>query len=768
MDECKRLKTLTTDCTSPQHPLLAPHLEFRLIGDGQTLLVSETFNTLLHGQLYADLLPLLDGCRTQDHIIEALDGVHPATEIRTALAGMHTKGYLISGDYTMEPGKAAFWSSLGAPPAVVEERLAAARVALHGDEGQLARWLGILGVHVATDSDQPSLSVFVCASYLDQEYDAVNQRYLGSGRPWMLARPKGIQPLFGPVFRPAQEGPCRTCLCHRLANHQEVHSFLRNHGGEAAAFRPNIAEPAILDVVYGIMATEITKWLALGDAAPLHEQAISLDVASMKSEYHRVTRRPQCTTCGNEALHRAERPAAAMRLQSNPKKSSNSGGERTQSPAQTLARYQHLVSPVSGIVTWVARTTPETDSWLHVHWAGSNLALRIKSLSTLRRSLRSKSAGKGSTAEQSRVSALCEAIERYSGVFHGDEIRRRARFADFPLTGNQPAIAPNDVQLFSDWQLDHAQEINARGHPYNIVPCRFDPEKELDWSPVWSFTTERHCWLPTFMLYGATPEQRKDSGLCADSNGCAAGNTLEEAVLQGFFELVERDAFAIWWYNQLQRPAVDLASFGDDYLASATSYYHKHHRDIWVLDLTSDLGIPAFVALSRRTDQEAEDIIYGSGAHIDPHIAVLRAVCEMNQCLTWVPHPDKPSSRYVVDDPMCLRWWKHGKLAEHPYLAPAADKRPRRKADYTVVRHEDLKEDVEYCRALVEARGMEFLALDQSRPDVGMPVVRVIVPGLRHFWERFAPGRLFDVPVEMEWKKYATRERNLNPEPVIA
>jgi len=52
----------------------------------------------------------------------------------------------------------------------------------------------------------------------------------------------------------------------------------------------------------------------------------------------------------------------------------------------------------------------------------------------------------------------------------------------------------------------------------------------------------------------------------ADSNGCAAGNTLEEAIVQGFLELVERDAYAIWWYNRLQRPEVDLSQFNDSYL----------------------------------------------------------------------------------------------------------------------------------------------------------------------------------------------------------
>ena len=759
-------RTTAADRGRVETPMLAPHLEFRDIGDGKMLLVSDNFNTLLGGRMHADLLPLLDGRRSRGDVIAALAGAHSESAVQAQLASLASRGYVVSGDHAMERGAAAFWCALGASPRWAEERLRASAVALSGDDGGLARRLEAMGV--AVSGDAPALSVRVCDDYLDPRHAGVNQRRIASGTPWVLVRPKGVEPLFGPVFRPADQGPCWACLAYRLRAHHEIHNFLRNLAGDEAAFRPCVAEPAVLEAVYGLVAMEVAKWLVLEETAPLHEHAVSVDVAHLKSEHHAVVRRPQCSTCGDPGLFRADRPPVPVRLRPSPKGVRNSGGVRSVSPRETLARFRHLIGPVSGIVTWLTRTTEEADPWLHVHWSGSNIALRTRTLSLLRLSLRTKSAGKGSTPSQSEASALCEALERYSGAFHGDEIRRRGRFADFVKAGESRAIHPNDVQLFSDRQLDHAAQINAGDHPYNVVPPRLDPEAEMDWSPVWSLTQERHRYLPTSMLYyGLSPEPRAPTEFVADSNGCAAGNTLEEAILQGFFELVERDAFAIWWYNRLRLPGVDLESFGDEYLGAAGGYYCGLRREMWVLDATGDLGIPVFVAVSRRTDKKEEDIIYGAGAHTDPHIAALRAVCEMNQFLNWVQGSGSGGAGYQVDDPQCLWWWRNATLADHPYLAPAPGGAPRGKADYPVPDTADVREDVEQCRARVEAKGMELLVLDQTRPDIGMPVARVIVPGLRHYWERFAPGRLYDVPVEMGLRESPLTEEEINPAPVI-
>jgi ribosomal protein S12 methylthiotransferase accessory factor len=77
--------------------------------------------------------------------------------------------------------------------------------------------------------------------------------------------------------------------------------------------------------------------------------------------------------------------------------------------------------------------------------------------------------------------------------------------------------------------------------------------------------------------------------------------------------------------------------------------------------------------------------------------------------------------------------------------------------------HLDSHEQVMTCVRLAEQAGLDFLVLDQTRPDVEVPVVRVIVPGLRHFYRRFAPGRLYDVPVKLGWRDWPLTEGELNP-----
>ena len=180
-----------------------------------------------------------------------------------------------------------------------------------------------------------------------------------------------------------------------------------------------------------------------------------------------------------------------------------------------------------------------------------------------------------------------------------------------------------------------------------------------------------YCWYGHPDLTGL--------GVCsADSNGCAAGGTLSEAIVQGFCELVERDSVALWWYHRSRMPGVDLASFADPWTAACVDHHATAlGRELWALDLTADLGVPTFAAVSRRLGAGPEDVLVGFGAHLDARVALTRALTEVNQFLPAVAGPDLRRNRYGVDDPDTARWFGTVRVADQPWLAPDPTRPPR-------------------------------------------------------------------------------------------
>ncbi|MET1071638.1 MAG: YcaO-like family protein, partial [Umezawaea sp.] len=185
-------------------------------------------------------------------------------------------------------------------------------------------------------------------------------------------------------------------------------------------------------------------------------------------------------------------------------------------------------------------------------------------------------------------------------------------------------------------------------------------------------------------------------------------------------------------------------------------------REVWVLDLTADLDVPVAAAVSRRVDGPREDIMFGFGAHPDPRVAVRRALTELNQIVPPVLRlADRDWRRMDVD----LRNWLLDATAENqPHVLPGP---PVGLAGHRYTPREDLRDDIRAIQARLEAEGLELLVLDQTRPDVGLPVVKVVVPGMRHFWSRLAPGRLYDVPVSLGRVERRAAFGELNPVPLF-
>ena len=175
-----------------------------------------------------------------------------------------------------------------------------------------------------------------------------------------------------------------------------------------------------------------------------------------------------------------------------------------------------------------------------------------------------------------------------------------------------------------------------------------------------------------------------------------------------------------------------------------------------MIDITNDLGVPSYVAMAHWVNDGKDNVEFGSGSHFDSRIALLRAITELNQFLSIGLMGDGDGDKSSLDGTTPLR------LQEHPYLTPNGKPAIRPVSDVTFSRL-DTRDQVAACVDVARKAGLDFLVLDQTRPDVEVPVVRVIAPGMRHFYRRFAPGRLYDVPVKLGWRDSPIAEDDLNP-----
>ncbi|WP_407164611.1 TOMM precursor leader peptide-binding protein [Bradyrhizobium sp. ORS 111] len=729
----------------------APNFTAYVLPPDVVCLYSEDRKFFLHGELYCALVAAIgkNGCSVAK-LADKLGRAFPPDKIDEAIKRLIERRYAIIRPPAVVNAVDGLWASLGLPGAVAGQNLQNCRVRIETIDvkgaAELSQALQHLGVRIVKTS--PDLTVTLVNDYLDRRLAERNLERVSGKSAWLLVQPSGVFPLVGPIFKPG-ETACWTCLFDRMIRNREIKGFLDRGAVPPVAVSP-LAQHMVGQSGIQFAAIEIAKAIASGFRTDLHNHIISLDLLGSTIARHYVAARPQCPTCGSKQLQNPRRAARPIELGPGARLVMTSGGYRTVSSRATVARFRKHVSPLTGVVKRLERI--DVDLPMNTNfYAQHNFSAPAQSLDELRAGLSGGSFGKGSTAEQGEASALMEAIERYSGIFQGDEIRIRKRFTDFP---SGDAIRPNDILLFSDEQYRTRLRPNDHdSHHTQPAPEPFDPSARIEWSPVWSLRDKHFRHVPTSLLYffydGPAP-------FAADSNGCAAGNTREEAIVQGFLELMERDAYAIWWYNRSQRAEVDLNKFDDSYVHDLKTQLEDSGRRLWVLDITSDLGVPAYVAIVHWMQNGQENIEFGSGAHFDPRIALLRSLTELNQFLSIGLMGGGSGEKPSLDGINPLR------LEQYPFLLPSPNPiAPPAAASNLPL--DNTRAQVDACVNIAARAGMDFLVLDQTRPDVEVPVVRVIVPGMRHFYRRFAPGRLYDVPVKLGLRHRPTPESELTP-----
>ena len=753
-------------------PAFKPHWRAVAIGDEGVILLSEAEKRTILDNVRAKVASKINGKRSSDEIVRILSDTVDPVFVWSQLLKLEKEGLIEESETGRNKQSDAFWLTLGQDPDAVAVKLASGEVRVFSEAQALAvdfekalhkfgiSSTGSFDLRLALESHMPlakdskaGLDIVLVRDYLCNELISFNNGALLSGRSWMLARPYGATIWIGPLFGLENRG-CLDCMRQRLRQLLPAHRLAESFDPERGLRQPLGSLPGTEALANHMTAMEVVKVFA-GIESGVDDSILTLDLRDFSSRRHRLLIHPGCDVCGAAS----PKGPAPLKLKRQQVTNDGDGGFRTVPPEETLRAFNHLISPITGIVGSLIPDTYAKDAG-RSFVAEEIIWFEPKRISHLIGSLRSSSLGKGMSDAQAKASALCEAAERYSGCIQGTEIKRRATFNELACE----AIHPNDVMNFSDLQYENRLEWNERHKSgFHFIPRRLDPDQRLDWTPVWSLSERRHKYLPTELLYyDRSLVDREHLVAVGCSNGAAAGNSIEEAILQGLFEVVERDAVAMWWYNKLRRPPVDMLSFDDLWLANARKQYRELGRELAVVDLTNDLGIPVFAAFSYYRDREEESITIGYGCHLDPRIAIQRAMTETCQMLYLEMRGDRSAVEIFGDG-----WMIWAKTANETYILPDESAAAKTRDHYPDLEFDDIFDCIEYCRGLFEARGMELLVLDQTRADIRVPVAKVVVPGLRHFWPRFGPGRLYEVPVEMGWLGEKLTESELNPIPIF-
>ena len=685
---------------------------------GDVWLFGGPFPVRLSGRFAVPVAQAIDGERTMSQVAQfaATGDLVSAGQANAVLFQWLTAGHVVTR------------AELPGPP----------RIRVLGDDAPevraLRHALEATGAEVVLDSADPAdLTVAV----LD---DLLNMAGRADQGNWLPARMHGDEVLVGPMLGP--DYGCADCFVARHESRRSVDLMsARLAGLDRPPVSPNI-HPAAPALAAG-MITSIAEERRLGATSTAGDDCRSINPVSLESRRHALVPVPGCVTCdpGGNSTVDLERDLDRQLISSN-----DGGGLRTVEPETTWQSYEHLVSDVLGIVPEVCLVG---DPSLRVHRAGLNPAWSARQdLDGLRASLRQSAMGKGLTIASSRAGALAEALERQSMIWQGDESVRVARMDDL-----EGAIHPHDIQLYSAAQIAAAEFDGSPTHRFHYVPQTFMVDQEHTWSQVRGIADDRRAWIPTSIAYLGVPQTGPGS-LRGCSNGVAAGNSIDEALLQGLLELVERDSVALWWYSRSHRPGIDLDATDDPRVRAALAPLRARGREVWVLDITSDLGIPAMAALTSAPD--GGRVLMGFGAHVDPVIAVVRALTEVCQSEAGLSDWNAESTPEGVPE-IEGEWLAAVTTATDPWLAPYGSVPLARSSTL------NLHESLDVVLLALSHAGLEAWWMDLTRRDIGLPVVRTVVPGLRHFWNRFAPGRLYDVPVTLEWVRDAYGEDDLNP-----
>lgn len=372
------------------------------------------------------------------------------------------------------------------------------------------------------------------------------------------------------------------------------------------------------------------------------------------------------------------------------------GTHRTRPPAETIADFGRDLS-IFGI-TRLANITGLDNIGLPV-WLAVRPNARALSVSQ----------GKGIDDDSARASALMESIE----TWHAERV-------ELPLRYQSPATLAAEAAIIDLDGLHRAGSGELRR------------DAPILWVSGWDLLEGRSVFVP-FDCVTANFVEHHAPLFRVGTNGLASGNHLLEAAVHGLCEVIERDAIALWQLEPApvsRRRRVALDSIGGANCRAVLGRLSDAQVACAVWDVTSDIGIPTFATIiyehGDRPGWRALGSFSGFGCHLDPEVALMRALTEAIQ--------SRGAMIAGSRDDMFPRHYAHNtdpvRQAEL-VVALEAEAPTRRFGDRASVATDSFEGDLMICLERLRAVGRKSAVLvDLTRPELAIPVVKVLVPGL--------------------------------------
>ncbi len=316
---------------------------------------------------------------------------------------------------------------------------------------------------------------------------------------------------------------------------------------------------------------------------------------------------------------------------------------------------------------------------------------------------RTSHTGKGFSKTQAQVSLMMEAIERYCAEFR-DEYRDRLIFGSYrEFQHHCHTLDPEELILPSF--------------------AGYRAEQSRHW--VWGFDlgANEPILVPAAAVYH--PFALDEEPLMrTHTNGLATGNTVEEAVFHGMTEVIERDAWSIARFNNEMNAALSVDDRPEyQFLHQIIEKYERAAIEVTARDLTTDFGVPVIAAFSQDTHHPDLMPFDGFGAHLDPRVAMARALLELATTRAFflqkygIERLRQPMP-YVYAEP---------EGGDPRFHAPELKPLGQMPSHYS----NDIREDIRTLLRMLDGRGLKrTLVVDLTHPNIGIPTVRVIIPGL--------------------------------------